>query len=102
MRAGQQPSEMTFVVGVDGGIQILADNDWPLESLAIERGARMLFRVCPIPTGVAVIGRDGSRKCHLESRRLRQPGFAQESRRFLGRCGVDVEARAPLEPRYLS
>ena len=42
---GDECSEMTIVIGEDGGIHMLADFDWPLESLVLHHGARAAYRV---------------------------------------------------------
>jgi hypothetical protein len=36
---------MTIVIGEDGGIHMLADSDWPLESLVLHHGAGAAYRV---------------------------------------------------------
>jgi hypothetical protein len=60
---------MTVLIGQDGGIQLCADSDWPLDSLARERGARAAYRVTTHGAMVRVEGREGLRTCVLESRR---------------------------------
>jgi hypothetical protein len=67
--AGPVASEMTVLIGQDGGIQLSVDSDWPLESLARESGARAAYRVSSRDGGVRVEGREGWRTCVLESRR---------------------------------
>ena len=67
--AGPAGSEMTVLIGHDGAIQLCADSDWPLESLARERGARSAYRVSSNRGGVRVEGREGLRTCVLESSR---------------------------------
>jgi hypothetical protein len=62
-------AEMTVLIGQDGGIELCADSDWPLDSLARERGARAAYRVTSRSFGVRVEGREGLRSCILESRR---------------------------------
>jgi hypothetical protein len=66
-RAGQAPSELTFLIGMEGGIRIVADSDWPLDSLQREHGARMAYRLSPTQGRISVDGREGSRTCHLEA-----------------------------------
>lgn len=66
---GPMVSEMTVLIGHDGAIALCADSDWPLESLARERGARSAFRVSAGRGGVRVEGREGLLRCVLESRR---------------------------------
>jgi len=65
--AGPSVSEVTVLIGHDGSIHLCADSDWPLESLARERGARSAYRVSARNGGVRVEGREGLRTCILES-----------------------------------
>ena len=44
-RRGEECSAMTILVGPEGGIHMVADSDWPLESLARHHGARAGYRV---------------------------------------------------------
>jgi hypothetical protein len=67
--AGRASTEMTVLISHDGAIELCADSDWPLESLARERGARSAYRVSSRNGGVRVEGREGLRTCILESRR---------------------------------
>ncbi len=60
-------SEMTVLIGMDGAIQLCADSDWPLDSLARERGARAAYRVSAKARSVRVEGRQGLQTCILES-----------------------------------
>ena len=69
--AGPAVSEMTVLIGHDGAIQLCADSDWPLDSLARERGAKSAYRVRSHGGAVRVEGREGLRSCILESRRPR-------------------------------
>jgi hypothetical protein len=57
---------MTVLIGQDGGIQMCADSDWPLDSLMLDRGARTGYRVSPRRGSVRVEGREGLRRCVLE------------------------------------
>lgn len=61
---------MTVLIGQEGGIHILAQNDWPLERLAEERGARMAYRVSRNNGRVAVDGVEGATACHLEAQAM--------------------------------
>jgi hypothetical protein len=63
--AGQQ--DWTILVGTDGQLEMLAANDWPLESLARERGSQMAFRVKHSDSTVHVEGRQGLRSCSFAS-----------------------------------
>lgn len=62
-----EPTDFTILVGFDGGIQMLADSDWPLDSLASHHGARTLYRVHRAPGQVSVEGRFGNQRCRLEA-----------------------------------
>ena len=66
-RTGEAPSPLTFLIGVEGGIRIVADSDWPLDSLQREHGARMAYRLSPADGRITVDGREGARTCHLEA-----------------------------------
>ena len=64
---GQACSQMTILIGQDGAIRMLADSDWPLDSLAWHHGARSAYRVTERAGAVRVEGREGSRTCTIES-----------------------------------
>ena len=67
--AASTPSQedWTILVGTDGQLQMIAASDWPLDSLARERGARMAFRVTHSEDTVRVDGRQGLRSCAFSS-----------------------------------
>ncbi len=67
MNTGEMPSDYTILMGAEGGIRMIADSDWPLDSLLREHGAGMAYRVQPGSDRVSVDGRDGMRSCHFES-----------------------------------
>jgi hypothetical protein len=67
--SGPATAQMTVLIGHDGGIQMFADSDWPLESLAREKCARSAYRVTSNRGVVRVEGLEDSRTCILESRR---------------------------------
>lgn len=64
---GEACSQMTILIGQDGAIRMLADSDWPLDSLALHHGARTAYRVSERSGLVRVEGREGLRKCVVES-----------------------------------
>lgn len=65
---GEACSEMTILIGQDDGIHLIADSDWPLESLVLERGAKSVYRVVDRGDGlVRVEGREGSCRCVMET-----------------------------------
>ena len=70
--AGEIPSQMSILLGGPGGIHIVADSDWPLDSLQREYGAKAAYRVNGGDRGVTVDGRDGQHTCHLESASIAQ------------------------------
>ena len=78
VRCGDTPSHLTILLGCEGGIRMIADSDWPLESLQAHHGASMAYRVVRGPQNVRVEGRDGRRTCVFES-----PKPAQAARLLL-------------------
>lgn len=64
---GESCSEMTILITAEGGIRMVADSDWPLDSLAFHHGARSAYRVSQSEGSVRVEGREGSKTCVLES-----------------------------------
>jgi len=64
---GESCQEMTVLIARDGGIQMCADSDWPLDSLMLDRGARTGYRVSSRRGSVQVEGREGLRRCVLEA-----------------------------------
>jgi hypothetical protein len=69
VRSGHTPSEMTILIGAEGGIRMLVDSDWPLDSLQAQHGAGMAYRVSQNASAVRVEGRAGSRTCLFETPR---------------------------------
>jgi hypothetical protein len=67
MQAGCTPSDITILISAEGGIHMVADSDWPLESLRLHHGSSAAYRVTPQQDRVRVEGRDGARTCLLES-----------------------------------
>lgn len=63
-------------MGSKGGIHMIANSDWPLDSLLRERGADMAYRVTPGTDRVSVDGRDGNSTCHFEAMLPAQAAFA--------------------------
>ena len=64
--SGHTPSEMTILM-TPQGIRMIADSDWPLESLQLHHGAEMAYRVSQSAIIVRVEGRAGSRTCLFET-----------------------------------
>jgi hypothetical protein len=64
---GLAPSGLTILIGSQGGLHLVAGNDWPLHSLQMHYGAQMAYRVSQHGAAVRVEGRAGSRTCVFES-----------------------------------
>jgi hypothetical protein len=64
--AAGSPSDLTILMGPDG-IRMIADSDWPLDSLLWHHGATAAYRVSGAGNSIRVEGREGSRRCVLES-----------------------------------
>jgi hypothetical protein len=78
-RLGQVCSEMTILIDPQGHIHMVADSDWPLDSLVRHHGAKSAYRVSERKGSIRVEGRDGARRCLLESVQ-----HAQTARLLLG------------------
>lgn len=65
-RIGMAPSDWTIFFGPDGGLEMIAGTDTPLESLAWSRGARMAWQVKHHSGGVSVEGRAMRETCRFE------------------------------------
>lgn len=59
---------MTILIGADGAIRMWSESDWPLDSLVLHHGARAGYRVSGHNGTVRVEGREGPRRCLLETR----------------------------------
>lgn len=68
-QAGESLSEFSILVGEAGGISMVVDPGWSLESLQAERGARMAYRVSHGKDTVKVEGRAGTRTCLFEAKK---------------------------------
>ena len=73
--SGHTPSEMTILM-TPQGIRMIADSDWPLESLQLHHGAEMAYRVSLSAIIVRVEGRAGSRTCLFETAKPEQAARA--------------------------
>jgi hypothetical protein len=65
-------SDMTILIAPDGTLHLIADSDWPLDSLTWHHGAKTAYRVSEQSGSVRVEGREGSRTCVMESMRPMQ------------------------------
>jgi hypothetical protein len=63
-----EATQFSILIGRDGAIRMVADSDWPLDSLGDHHGAAMAFRVSQTAEKrVRVEGRAGSRTCLFEA-----------------------------------
>lgn len=80
--AAAVPAASWTILIVDGGIRMLAANDWPLESLRREHGAERAYRVCRAGDSVAVTAESATLRCEF-----RKPSPAAAARLLLGAAG---------------
>ena len=64
--SGEDLPGMALLIGNQGSIHIVADCDWPLDSLAAHHGAEMSYRVSRKNGRVSVEGHAGRENCRLE------------------------------------
>lgn len=64
---GEPVGNVSILIGYDGAIRMLADSDWPLETLFREHGAQMAYRVSQETDRLRVEGRAGRRTCLFEA-----------------------------------
>jgi hypothetical protein len=67
LQSGHTPTDMTILITSEGAIRMVADSDWPLDSLQSHHGAKMAYRVSQNPSVVRVEGRADSRTCLFET-----------------------------------
>ena len=75
VESGHTPSDMTILM-TPQGIRMIADSDWPLESLQLHHGAEMAYRVSQSAIIVRVEGRSGARTCLFETAKPEQAARA--------------------------
>jgi hypothetical protein len=93
-RQGQVCSEMTILIGPEGHIRMVTDSDWPLESLARHHGAQSAYRVNERTGSIRVEGREGTRRCVIES-----VAHSHTARLLLGRNPFLTSTILPLDSR---
>ena len=67
VQTGHTPSHVTILIGCEGGMRMIADSDWPLDSLQAHHGASTIYRVSQRQEKIRVEGREGLRRCLFES-----------------------------------
>jgi len=82
-RNGVEPTDWTIFIGPEGGLEMIAGTDTPLDSLTWSRGARMAWQVKHQAGGVRVEGRAAHERCQFE---LGAPQNA--ARMLLGTSGL--------------
>ncbi len=65
-------SNMTILIGHQGAIHMIADSDWPLDSLTWHHGAKTAYRVTGHSGSIRVEAREGPRTCIMESAKPQQ------------------------------
>ncbi|MEP7366275.1 MAG: hypothetical protein ABI972_23705 [Acidobacteriota bacterium] len=73
----------SLLIGRDGSLHMVADSDWPLDSLAAHHGAERAYRVSQQGPQVCVEGRAGARNCKVSSEPM-----AAVARRMLSSPGL--------------
>ena len=66
-QSGQGTADWTFFVGPEGGLEIIAGAETPLDSLTWSRGARMAWQLRHAGDGICVEGRSPFERCRLET-----------------------------------
>jgi hypothetical protein len=72
LTSGMDPSDWTIFIGPEGGLEMIAGAENPLDSLAWSRGARMAWQVTHLGGGVRVEGLAARERCKLELESPRQ------------------------------
>ena len=67
VRNGGTASATTILIRPDGSLELLSDSESPLDTLQMNRGAEMIYRVTHHHGRLRVEGRSGSQTCAFES-----------------------------------
>lgn len=92
LQAGWTPSDLTILISAEGGIHMVADSDWPLESLRLHHGSNAAYRVSPRQDRVRVEGRAGAHTCLFETDK------PERAARFLLNSVPAYQLSVPLLP----
>jgi len=71
--AADGPDEFAVLMGGDGGLRILMNQTFRLDSAAADAGAEIAYRVVRSKSGVRVEGHTRAQDCVLESRPVVKP-----------------------------
>lgn len=74
--AGGHTDSLTVLIGMEGGIHLIMDSDWPLHRLAEERGAQMAYRVTNQKGWIDVAGQHGHTTCQIQTKAPAPPFLA--------------------------
>src|SRR6476659_89071 len=91
LESGQPPGELTIIVGREGGIRVITESDWSLDSLAAEHGSASIYRVTQQKGSVRLEGRSGARTCIFEADTAPMRPLLQDDPRY-----EIVEAQEPI------
>lgn len=67
MLAGAEVGDWSVLIGPSGGVHMVANAEWDLDSLQVHLGAPMAYRVRQAGHSVRLEGRAGARTCLFES-----------------------------------
>jgi hypothetical protein len=65
--AGNSPTDMAILISSQGSIRMVANSDWPLESLKAYHGSQTAYRVSKQNDKVRLDGREDGRTVTFES-----------------------------------
>jgi hypothetical protein len=100
MQSGHAPVDITILVGPQGGIRLINDSDWPLDTLIAQHGAASIYRVRQQKGTVRLEGRSGARTCVFEADSVTaatRPLLANEPRYEVVAATAPTRALPPAE-----
>ena len=100
LRAGHTLSNMTIVIGQEGGIRLISESDWPLDTLQAHHGAKMVYRVRQQDETLCLEGRAGTQTCMFESEKLDAAARRLFAMNPLYQVEEGIAGRARLAPAY--
>ena len=100
MQSGHAPEDMTILVGPEGGIRLINDSDWPLDTLIAQHGAASVYRVRRQKGTIRLEGRSGARTCVFEADSVAaasRPLLANEQRYEVVPATAPIKALLPAK-----